>query len=149
MDDDDAFWNRELILPDAAATLRLGREIGARLELGQLVFLIGELGAGKTTLARGVVAAWTGSDEETPSPTYTLAQGYEGPRGGLTHMDLYRLNQPEEAFELGLEDAMQEGVVLIEWPERLGRYVPSQRLEITLTPHGDGRLARLANRACA
>lgn len=146
--DDDAFWNREVFLPDAAATLRLGGDIGARLAPGHVVFLIGALGAGKTSLARGIVAAWTGQDEETPSPTYTLAQGYHGPRGGLMHMDLYRLNRPEEAFELGLEDAMQEGAVLIEWPERLGGFAPPGRLEIALSYHLAGRIARLSRR-CA
>ncbi len=147
--DGAAFWNRELVLPDAAATLRLGREVGLRLALGQIVFLIGELGAGKTTLARGVVAAWTGHEQETPSPSYTLAQGYDGPRGILTHMDLYRLNRPEEALELGLEDAMQDGAVLIEWPERLGFYAPQRRLEIALSWQKAGRLARLSHKGGA
>ncbi len=138
------FWNRDVFLPDAAASLQLGEALGARLGQGQIVCLIGELGAGKTTLARGIIAAWCGAAQETPSPTYTLAQSYEGPSGVLTHMDLYRLRHPEEVFELGLEDAMQDGVVLIEWPERLGAFVPKRRFEITLSWHGAGRLAHLA-----
>lgn len=147
--DSATFWNSERVLPDAPATLHLGREVGLRLGVGQLVFLIGGLGVGKTTLARGIIAAWVGHDEETPSPTYTLAQGYEGPRGCLTHMDLYRLNRPEEAHELGLEDAMQDGLVLIEWPERLGGLAPKSRLEISLAWQGEGRLARLRQKGGA
>lgn len=138
------FWNREVFLPDAAASQQFGEALGARLAPGQIVFLIGDLGAGKTTLARGIIAAWCRATQETPSPTYTLAQGYEGPSGVLTHMDLYRLRQPEEVFELGLEDAMEEGPVLIEWPDRLGAFTPKRRVEITLTWQGAGRLARLA-----
>lgn len=138
------FWNRHVLLPDAAATVQLGEALGARLGPGQIVFLIGDLGAGKTTLARGIITAWCGAVQETPSPTYTLAQSYEGLNGVLTHMDLYRLRHPEEVFELGLEDAMQEGVVLIEWPERLGVFAPKRRVEISLSWQNGGRLARLA-----
>jgi tRNA threonylcarbamoyladenosine biosynthesis protein TsaE len=130
-------------LPDAAATVALGRRIGACLAPGDVVCLSGGLGAGKTTLARGAIEAWTGAAEEVPSPTYTLAQAYDGPRGQLWHVDLYRLKRPEEAWELGLEDAFVDAACLIEWPERLEGQLPPDRLEIALAPEGEGRSAAL------
>ncbi len=136
--------SREIVLPDAAATQALGKRLGARLAPGDVVCLGGNLGAGKTTLARGAIEAWTGQREEAPSPTYTLVQTYEGERGELWHVDLYRLKRPEEAWELGLEDAFAHAACLIEWPERLGGQLPRDRLDIELTPHGEGRRAALA-----
>ncbi len=79
--------------------------------------------------------------EEAPSPTYTLVQTYEGAGGELWHVDLYRLKAPEEALELGLEDAFVAAACLIEWPERLGSYLPAERLDIVLEPL-DGGTAR-------
>lgn len=136
--------SREIPLPDAAATLALGHRLGARLEAGDVVCLKGDLGAGKTTLARGAIEAWTGAQEEAPSPTYTLVQTYEGPKGELWHCDLYRLKRPEDAWELGLEDAFVSAACLIEWPERLQGLTPRDRLDIDLAPEGEGRRARLS-----
>ncbi len=143
--------SREIALPDAAATLALGHRLGAVLQAGEAVCLSGGLGAGKTTLARGAIAAWTGGDEEAPSPTYTLVQTYPGEKGELWHCDLYRLKSPDEAWELGLEDALPISACLIEWPERLGEWgqrglLPEDRLEVELTPAADGRRASLAAR---
>jgi tRNA threonylcarbamoyladenosine biosynthesis protein TsaE len=138
-----ALDSRRISLPDAAATLALGARLAAVLKAGDLVCLSGGLGAGKTTLARGAIAAWTGSDEEAPSPTYTLVQTYEGAGGELWHVDLYRLKAPEEALELGLEDAFVAAACLIEWPERLGPYLPADRLDIALEPLEGGRRATL------
>lgn len=135
--------SREIALPDAAATLALGRRLGETLGPGDVVCLSGNLGAGKTTLARGAIDAWTGQDEDAPSPTYTLVQTYEGAKGELWHVDLYRLKQPDDAWELGLEDAFSEAACLIEWPERLGGQLPRNRLDIALTPQGEGRSAAL------
>lgn len=136
--------SREIALPDPAATLDLGRRLGARLSPGDVVCLSGGLGAGKTTLARGAIEAWTGQPEEAPSPTYTLVQTYEGARGQLWHVDLYRLKRPDEAWELGLEDAFFDAACLIEWPERLEGQLPRERLDIALTQDGDGRRAVLS-----
>jgi len=138
--------SREIALPDSGATLALGRRLGARLAAGDVVCLSGGLGAGKTTLARGAIEAWTGRDEDAPSPTYTLVQTYEGARGELWHVDLYRLQRPDDAWELGLEDAFASAACLIEWPERLGDGLPSDRLDIALAPRGEGRTATLAVR---
>jgi tRNA threonylcarbamoyladenosine biosynthesis protein TsaE len=135
--------SRDIALPDAAATLAFGRRLGGQLGRGDVVCLSGGLGAGKTTLARGAIEAWTGRPEEAPSPTYTLVQTYEGEKGELWHVDLYRLKRPEDAWELGLEDAFAEAACLIEWPERLEGQLPRDRLDIALSPLGDGRSAAL------
>lgn len=135
--------SREFALPDAAATVALGRRLGEKLGPGDVVCLFGDLGAGKTTLSRGAIEAWTGADEDAPSPTYTLVQTYDGPRGELWHVDLYRLKQPDDAWELGLEDAFATAACLIEWPERLEGQLPRDRLDVALTPAGAGRTAKL------
>lgn len=138
--------SRQIALADPAATGALGRRLAAALHRGDVVCLSGDLGAGKTTLARGVIAAWTGSDEEAPSPTYTLVQTYAGAGGELWHVDLYRLSRPDDAWELGLEDAFVDAVCLVEWPERLAGQMPCDRLEVRLAAQGTGRLATLVGR---
>jgi tRNA threonylcarbamoyladenosine biosynthesis protein TsaE len=135
--------SRDIALPDEAATVAFGRRLGSLLRRGDVVCLSGGLGAGKTTLARGAIEAWTGEPGEAPSPTFTLVQTYEGARGELWHVDLYRLRRPEEALELGLVDAFASAACLIEWPERLEGRMPRDRLDIALTPRGEGRSAAL------
>ena len=135
-----------LTLADEAATTRLGAAVGALLKVGDAVLLYGDLGAGKSTLARGLVRALTRPDEEVPSPTFTLVQQYEPAsptRPFLSHFDLYRLADAEEAFELGLEEAMDEGAIIVEWPQRLGARLPPDRLDIELSIVPEGRLARI------
>lgn len=136
--------SRVFALADEAATLALGRRLGAMLSPGDVVCLKGGLGAGKTTLARGAIKVWAREAEEAPSPTYTLVQTYAGPRGELWHVDLYRLERPRDAWELGLEDAFVSAACLIEWSERLEGMLPRDRLEIELLPSGAGREARLS-----
>jgi tRNA threonylcarbamoyladenosine biosynthesis protein TsaE len=138
--------SRDIALPDEMATLALGRRLGGLLQRGDVVCLSGGLGAGKTTLARGAIEAWTGEPGEAPSPTFTLVQTYQGARGELWHVDLYRLRRPEEAWELGLEEAFASAACLIEWPERLDGQLPCDRLDIVLTPRGEGRRAALTGR---
>ncbi len=140
-----------LILEGEAATAALGAAIAAALRPGDLVTLSGPLGAGKSVLARGLVRALTTPGEEVPSPTFTLIQTYGGRGLPLAHLDLYRLRRPEEAWELGLEDALADGAAVVEWPERLGAALPPDRLEVTLASDPDApetaasgrRLARL------
>jgi len=123
---------RSLFLPDEAATERLGAGLAAVLMPRDLVALSGDLGTGKTCLARAVIASLMGGPEEVPSPTFTLVQTYETPKGTLWHFDLYRLLGPGEVWELGFEEALAEGISLVEWPERLGRLLPATRLDIML-----------------
>ena len=103
---------------------------------GDVIALIGDLGAGKTAFARGFIAA-CGGDGEVPSPTFTLVQLYEFPAGDVYHFDLYRIENSEEIFELGIEDAMSDGISLIEWPDRMGAYLPFERLDIVLSTGKD------------
>lgn len=134
----------EIALAAEADTRALGRAIAKQVRVGDCIALEGGLGAGKTTLARGLIQHIAGSVEEVVSPTFTLAQLYDGPLP-IWHFDLYRLENPLDALELGLEDALAEGVVLIEWPERLAHLVPQRRLEVGLALGLDnGRIARLA-----
>jgi tRNA threonylcarbamoyladenosine biosynthesis protein TsaE len=135
-----------LSLADEAATAALGARLGAAARPGGVVALIGDLGAGKTTLARGLIRSLAGAETEAPSPTFTLVQTYDTPHFSIWHFDLYRLTRPEEARELGIEEAV-DGLALIEWPERAGRYLPSARLEVQLDFSGDGRIARLTDHA--
>jgi tRNA threonylcarbamoyladenosine biosynthesis protein TsaE len=132
-------------LPDEAATQALGRAVAAALRPGQAVALSGPLGAGKSTLARALVRALTTPEEDVPSPTFTLVQFYEGARLNVAHFDLYRLASPDEAYEIGLDEALDEGAAVIEWPERLAGRLPRDRLDIviTLAKDGEGRQARL------
>ena len=134
-------------LPDEAATTRLGAAVAGVLEPGEAVCLWGPLGAGKSTLARGLIRRLTRPDEEAPSPTFTLVQFYDAPGLRLAHFDLYRLTRPDEAYEIGLDEAMADGAAVIEWPERLEGRLPIDRLDIELEIVREGaedyRLARL------
>ena len=137
-----------LPLADEAATERLGAALAARLRPRDVVALEGGLGAGKTTLARAILRAAAGDPELiVPSPTFTLVEIYETPGSSWWHFDLYRLEQPEQVFELGWEDARAEGVALVEWPERLGPLLPRDRLTVRLAIEGEGRRATLEGEA--
>jgi tRNA threonylcarbamoyladenosine biosynthesis protein TsaE len=129
-------------LLDEAATAAFAARISQRAAAGDVIALKGDLGAGKTTFARGFIRA-RGCTEEVPSPTFTLVQIYELRSAVIWHFDLYRLKSPEEAWELGIEDAFDEAISLIEWPERLGTLLPRRRLEIELL-FGDQPEARRA-----
>ncbi len=133
-----------LPLPDEAATERLGAALGARLRPRDVVTLEGDLGAGKTSLARAILRAAAGDPGLiVPSPTFTLVETYDTPRGTFWHFDLYRLEQPEQVFELGWEEARADGIVLVEWAERLGPLLPPSRLSVALAIDGQGRRATL------
>ncbi|CAH0190248.1 tRNA (adenosine(37)-N6)-threonylcarbamoyltransferase complex ATPase subunit type 1 TsaE [Roseomonas sp. CECT 9278] len=135
-----------LELPDLSATHALAARLAALLRAGDAVLLEGPLGAGKSELARAVLRAAAGDPAlEVPSPTFTLVQSYELPAGPAHHFDLYRLDGPAGLDELGWDEA-REGIVLVEWPDRLGALAPPEALRIALAPLDaeDARHARLS-----
>jgi tRNA threonylcarbamoyladenosine biosynthesis protein TsaE len=135
-------------LPDEAATERLGAALAQRLRPRDVVALQGGLGVGKTTLARAILRAASGDPALiVPSPTFTLVEVYDTPMGVFWHFDLYRLEAPEQVFELGWEEARADGMALVEWAERLGTLLPRERLTVTLAMEGDGRRADLEGEA--
>jgi tRNA threonylcarbamoyladenosine biosynthesis protein TsaE len=135
-----------LDLADEAATARLGRRLAAVARPGDVIGLEGPLGSGKTTLARAFIRALTDDAEEVPSPTFTLVQTYETPRGLIWHFDLYRLQRAEEVIELGIDEAFADGICLVEWPDRLGAWLPARRLTVSLSEgrRAGGRRVRLS-----
>jgi len=132
MSKDSQRFERALPLPGLEATQALGARIAASLKVGDAVTLQGDLGAGKTTLARAILHA-LGVTEEVPSPTFTLVQYYETPKLNVRHYDLYRIERPAEVEELGLDEALDDGAALIEWPERALAWLPADRLHVSLS----------------
>ncbi len=129
----------ELPLADLTATRALARALAPLLAAGDGVALSGPLGAGKTAFARFLIAARAEAagappPDEVPSPTYTLAQVYDAGPVAVWHFDLYRLERPDDALELAIEEAFAEAIALIEWPDRLGPWLPDARIEIALAP---------------
>nr|WP_232236978.1 tRNA (adenosine(37)-N6)-threonylcarbamoyltransferase complex ATPase subunit type 1 TsaE [Thiosulfatihalobacter marinus] len=140
-------------------TTALARQIAAILAPGDVVLLEGDIGAGKTHFARSLIQSLLQVPEDVPSPTFTLVQTYETPIGEIWHADLYRLTSPDEIVELGLVDAFDQAICLIEWPDRLADLAPAsalhlsfelgagtgqRRLAMTGTPLWADRLAGLA-----
>ncbi len=142
-------------LADEDHTLALGRRLGSRMVAGDFIALTGPLGAGKTTLARGLIRAFVGAPIDVPSPTFTLVQSYNRTvtdtsfvpltQSGLDlfHFDLYRLKNSDEVWELGWED-IASGIALVEWPDRAREYLPNNRLDIHLSFDGEGRAAQFS-----
>ncbi len=126
-----------LVLHGLDETDKLGRLIAAAIRTGDVIALEGDLGAGKTTLARAILRA-LGVVGEVPSPTFTLVQQYDTPRLKVVHCDLYRIENPAEVDELGLEDALADGAVLVEWPERAPDRIPNDALTIRMAVVGEG-----------
>jgi len=124
-------------LPDLAATESLARRLAAATRPGDVLALEGDLGAGKTALARAFITAAMGAETEVPSPTFTLVQTYDSGIGPIWHFDLYRIANAEDAFELGIEEAFLDGISLIEWPDRLGGRLPEGALRLRLESFGE------------
>lgn len=121
-------------LQSEGQTRSFAHKLAAKLEPGDIILLQGDLGAGKTTLAREVIRSLTkDADKIVPSPTFTLVQSYESDKMDIWHFDLYRLSDPSEIFELGWQEALTGPVVLVEWPDRLGDLTPDQAVRITIT----------------
>ena len=132
----------EINLPDLAATRALAARIVPLLRQGDVLTLSGDLGAGKTEFARALLRA-LGVIDDIPSPTFTLVQTYETKNFSVSHFDLYRLKSSDELDELGWNDALADGAVVVEWPERAGARLPADRLELhfALMPDGVRRCA--------
>lgn len=113
------------------------RQCANNAQIGDVFLLNGPLGAGKSVFARAFIQHLVGSDVEVPSPTFTLLQTYSTPKSPLWHFDLYRLEDPEEIYELGWEDAIQNHILLIEWPTKLGHLKPKNYKEINIKPTDD------------
>lgn len=130
-------------LPDQPATEAMARALAALVRAGDVIALWGDLGTGKTAFARAFIRALADPREEVPSPTFTLVQTYDFEGGTIYHFDAYRLETPEEGFQLGIEEAFSDGISLIEWPGRLGPLLPHARLDLELL-HGEDAQNRVA-----
>lgn len=134
----------ETFLSDEAATLALGGRLAAILQPGIYMALHGDLGAGKTTLARGLLRG-LGYDGRVKSPTYTLVELYPTSRLDLYHFDFYRFDDPHELIDAGLREAFDgNNVCIVEWPEKAGDFLPEADLDISLTHKRGGRAATIA-----
>ncbi|MAM10587.1 MAG: tRNA (adenosine(37)-N6)-threonylcarbamoyltransferase complex ATPase subunit type 1 TsaE [Rhizobiaceae bacterium] len=133
----------ERFLADEDATIALARALAPLLRRGDCLALSGDLGMGKSTFARALIRALMDAPElEVPSPTFTLVQLYEA-APPLYHFDLYRLSDPDELIELGFDEALEDGISLIEWPERGGDMLPKNALTFVFNEEGEGRRVRL------
>lgn len=120
-------------------TKRLAAQLAQTCRGGEVFLLHGTLGAGKSLFARGFIQSLAGEDTEVPSPTFTLVQTYDSAKGEIWHFDLYRIQDPDEIFEIGWEDATNGvNITLAEWPERAGPYMPQNARNIRLTIMEDG-----------
>lgn len=131
-------------LPDETATDRLAEALAPRLGPGDTLLLSGPIGAGKSHFARHLIRTRLGAGTEVPSPTYTLVQTYDGPGAQIWHCDLYRLASPDEVLELGLDEAFETAICLVEWPDRLGDLAPGTALSLAFDPAHDGHRVTLA-----
>lgn len=135
-------------LADESATRALAGRVASAARAGDAILLEGPLGAGKTVFARAFIGARAALDgvvvTEVPSPTFTLVQTYALPGADVWHADLYRLSGADELDELGLEEGLETGILLVEWPDRMGCRRPADRLEVILDPQaGERRVCRL------
>jgi len=132
---------RDITTNSAEETIAFGRTLAELLAPPKLVLLRGDLGAGKTTLVKGIAAAFeAAAEEDVTSPTFTLVHEYRGPRVNLYHIDLYRVDTPRELETLGLDDLRSErSVLLIEWGEKFPRLQRERDMEISLEPDGENR----------
>jgi tRNA threonylcarbamoyladenosine biosynthesis protein TsaE len=132
-----------MILTGPDETEAFGRSLACSLRPGDVVALFGDLGAGKTTLARGILAG-LGHEGEVASPTFPIVIPYEALRLPAWHVDLYRLEDPAEIEELALDEALEDGILLVEWPERMGLALWPHSLRLNLRRQGEGARALTA-----
>ncbi|MEM7121037.1 MAG: tRNA (adenosine(37)-N6)-threonylcarbamoyltransferase complex ATPase subunit type 1 TsaE [Pseudomonadota bacterium] len=135
--------SRDKMLAAESMTRTLAEQIAGLAKPGDLIALWGDLGSGKTSFARGFITALTG-ETEVPSPTFSLVQTYDAPDFVIWHFDLYRVEQTRDVLELGFDDALNDDVLLVEWPERLGDLLPDDRLDLRFRMvAAGGRFVRL------
>lgn len=128
-----------------AETSAFATRFAATLKGGDIVLLTGDLGAGKSVFCRAAIRALSGKpDLDVPSPTFTLVQTYDTAAGSVWHFDLYRLKDPEEIHEIGWEEALAGGIVLVEWPDRLGNYTPAKSMNVHIAIDGNNRLITMS-----
>jgi len=132
-----------LILPSPDATCALASAMGPVLRAGDVLLLEGGIGAGKTHFARCLIQALLPEPEDVPSPTFTLVQVYDGADFEIWHSDLYRLTDPDQVVELGLTEAFETALCLVEWPDRLADLVPQDALWLRFSDAGDDADARV------
>lgn len=136
-----------ILLPDESATVALAVRLAPLARIGDVLALSGTLGAGKSVFARSFIRTRGRPNEEVPSPTFTLVQMYPSMppfEGTVYHFDFFRLSAPEEAYELGIEEAMIDGISLIEWPERVLPLLPAHRLNLVFWPGADPEIRQVA-----
>ena len=130
--------NKTFVTRSAAETARLAENLGQKINGPVCVVFNGGLGAGKTHFCAGLCRG-LGYFDDVTSPTFTIVNEYLGGRLPIFHFDLYRIKNPDEIFEIGVEEAMYDGVSLIEWPDKMKPYLPRNLLKIELMPDGAGR----------
>ena len=136
----------QIDLEDENATNAFARHLGTRVDRGDTLLLVGDIGAGKTHFARALIQSLQEVPEDVPSPTFTLIQVYETSKCEILHADLYRLSGPDETAELGLLEALGRDVCLIEWPDRLGSDAPQNALTLSFTLTNGGESRRVQGR---
>lgn len=134
----------EIFLQDVEATMSLGRIIGSVLKDGDVVCLTGDLGAGKTSLSKGICLEQGVDANDVTSPTFAIMNVYEGTINQIRHFDLYRINRAEELYDIGFDEYVGDyGISLIEWAELFPDELPEEYLTVTITREGEGRKAIL------
>lgn len=120
-------------------TIQCAQKFAQSLKGHEIIALDGTLGMGKTVFVRAVIQTLTTPKTDVPSPTFTLLQTYDTSKGTLYHFDFYRLKNPDEAYEVGIEDAFSDGICFIEWPEKIGNLLPKNAIHIVFTNTPQGR----------
>lgn len=128
----------EFVSNNEADTEALAEKIADIAKIRDIFALYGTLGMGKSVFSRAFIKRLTKADD-VPSPTFTLLQVYEAKNFDIYHYDMYRIKSPEEVFELGIEDAFYQGVSLIEWPEKMEKYLPANTIKIQILPYGENQ----------
>lgn len=131
------FLEKSFHLLELEDTQNLAKTLSRSLKNGDILALDGDLGSGKTTFCRFLIQALVGKPVDVTSPTFNLVQMYDAPNFPIWHFDLYRMEDPEEIFEVGFEEALSHGLVLIEWPSRAGPYLPKNCLNLSFSIEDD------------